>query len=101
MIKLFSSLLLVTLALASSARAEVRLPSEEEAQKMTAAMPSKARVKPAKPRRILVIGQNDAHAPVSYAAKALQIMGQKTGAFKAIISNDGSLLESEKLLEFD
>lgn len=79
----------------------VRLPSAEEIEKMTAAMPPKPAAAPARPRKLLVLGHNAWHAPVPYAAKALEIMARKTGAFEAVVTDDGAYLEPEKLAEFD
>ncbi len=97
----FLALLAVFLGTTGLFGAEVRLPSDEEIRKITTAMPSNAAVKPAKPRKLLVIGHNPSHPPVPYAAKAFEIMGERTGAFKAVVSDDGSIFEPERLREFD
>ena len=94
----------MALLLGSRARAAqepVRLPTDEETQKIMAAAPDKATVQPAKPRKVLVVGPNEAHLPVPFCAKAIEIMAKKTGAFEAVFSNDPAMFEQEKLGPFD
>jgi type 1 glutamine amidotransferase len=75
----------------------------EEIQKITQAMPDTAPAKPQKARKVLVftLTRGFAHSSVPVAAKALEIMGQKTGAFEATISDDPAMFEPEKLRAFD
>jgi len=84
-----------------AAQEPIRMPTDEEIQKMTAAMPDKPTAKPAQPRKVLVVGRNEAHLPVPFAAKALEIMAKKTGAFGAVFSNDPAMFEAESLKQFD
>jgi type 1 glutamine amidotransferase len=84
-----------------AAQEPVRMPTDDEIQKITAAMPDKPSVLPPKPRRVLVCGQNEAHLPVPFCAKALEIMGKKTGAFVAVFSNDPNMFEPANLRQFD
>lgn len=68
---------------------------------MERAMPAAARARPARPRRLLVLGRDDSHPPVPYAARALEILGRKTGAFEAVVTSDGSSLEPGSIEAFD
>jgi hypothetical protein len=77
------------------------MPTDGEIQKMTAAAPDKPTVQPAKPRKVLVCGQNEAHLPVPFCAKAIEIMARKTGAFDAVFSNDPAMFEADSLKQFD
>jgi uncharacterized protein len=79
------------------------VPSAEEIAKMDAAMPAKARVLPEKPRKLLVFSRSWGykHTARPYGAKAFEIMGQRTGAFEAVVSDDDSLFEPEKIRQFD
>jgi uncharacterized protein len=79
------------------------VPSAEEIAKMEAAMPAKARVPPEKPRKLLVFSRSWGykHTARPYGAKAFEIMGQRTGAFEAVVSDDDSLFEPEKIGQFD
>jgi type 1 glutamine amidotransferase len=58
-------------------------------------------VQPAKPRKLLVWGHVYTHLPVPFASKALEILGEKSGVFKAVVSDDPTMLLPEKLAEFD
>ena len=77
--------------------------SEADVKKMTDAMPDKAPAAPAKPRKVLVysfcIGFY--HGSIPHGNKCFEIMGAKTGAFEAVVSDDLSNFEADKLKEFD
>jgi hypothetical protein len=79
----------------------IRRPSDDEIRRMEDAMPDRATALPARPRRLLVVGHEPAHAPVPYCARALEIMGRATGAFEAVVTDDGSFFEPQKLAGFD
>ncbi|MHC4516945.1 MAG: ThuA domain-containing protein [Planctomycetota bacterium] len=78
-------------------------PSAEEVKKMWAAMLARGRVLPDEPRRVLVFSRSWGykHSAIPYGAKALEIMGEKTGAFEAVITNDEAMFEPENLKQFD
>lgn len=94
------------LALAPRARAEgysntSPIPPEAIA-KIEAAAPAEAPAKPKAKRRLLVFAPPDAyHASVPYSARAIELMGRKTGAFEATLSDDISVFEPESLAKFD
>jgi type 1 glutamine amidotransferase/HEAT repeat protein len=78
--------------------------SPEERVKLEAAIPSTAPVPPKKPRRLLVFDLNVGrfgHPSIPYANLAMELMGQKTGAFTATDTSDPAMLEPNRLLEFD
>ena len=91
---------LVRVAPLSAAEGE---PSAEEIKKMQAAMPARPRVQPAQPRKVLVFGRSWGykHSAIPYGAKAFEIMGQKTGAFEAVVTNDDAMFEPANLSQFD
>lgn len=78
-------------------------PSAEEIKKMEAAMPTEAVAKPAKPRKMLVMSlcQGFKHSSIPYWAKALEIMGDKTGAFSVVLTEDLNDFNAENLKQFD
>ncbi len=78
-------------------------PTAEEIAKMEAAMPTKAIVPPAKPRKLLVIDKLTGfyHDSIPYWNKALEIMGQKTGAFTVTLAHEVDVLSAENLKDFD
>ncbi len=75
----------------------------EEIQKITQAMPETAPAKPKKARKLLVftLTRGFPHSSVPVAAKAFEIMGQKTGAFEAVVSSDIAMFEPNTLQQFD
>ena len=78
-------------------------PTDEELRKITHAVPSQASVRPAQARRLLVFTKcrGYVHASIPYGAKAIELMGEKTGAFKATVSDDIAWFEPDRLREFD
>ena len=77
--------------------------NEKEIKAITDAMPDKAPAKPRKPRKVLVYSKCGGfyHGSIPYGNKAFEIMGKKTGAFEAVVSDDLSNFEADKLKEFD
>jgi len=77
--------------------------SEEDIRKIDAAIPKKATKKPARPRTVLVFSlcKGFRHGSIPYWNKALVMMGEKTGAFKATVSDDMEMLKPENLHKFD
>lgn len=88
----------------SNARAQERtvaMPTVEQIQKMQDAAPAEPAVAPKQPRKVLVWGRMHAHQPNPYAARALQIMGEKSGAFEAVVSEDPATLLPDSLDQYD
>jgi len=77
--------------------------SDADVQKITAAVPDKAPAKPAKPRKLLVFNLTKGfhHGSIPYGAKALEIMGRKTGAFETTVSTDPAVFKPDSLKAFD
>ncbi len=74
----------------------------EELAKIEAAVPTKATAKPLAPRKLLVFSVvNGNHTATPLGAKALELMGQKTGAFEVVHSTDPSIFKAENLKPFD
>lgn len=67
------------------------------------ALPTKATVTPQHARKLLVftLAEGFKHASIPYAAKALELMGQKTGAFTATISEDMASFAESNLKQYD
>ncbi|MHC4983126.1 MAG: ThuA domain-containing protein [Planctomycetota bacterium] len=72
-------------------------------EKVIKAMPSEARARPAKPRKVLVFNRCEGfrHGSIPLAAETFRLMGQKTGAFQAVLSEDMSAFDADKLKQFD
>lgn len=77
--------------------------TEQQIQQMRQAMPDKPIVEPAKPRTMLVFSLCNGfkHDCIPYWAKALDIMSEKTGAFKVVHSTDMGVFTQESLSKFD
>ena len=90
-------LLLCAVVAASSGAAKVN----EEA--IREAMPDAAPARPKQPRKVLVFNlcKGFRHGCIPTAAKCLEIMGEKTGAFTTVQSEDMSVFNKEDLAEFD
>jgi type 1 glutamine amidotransferase len=84
------------------------IPAHQEKQ-ILAAAPEKARVAPAKHRRVLIwstpehLMDKDPHKGycVPYGACAMRTLGEKTGAFEPVVSNDIVQFLPENIRQFD
>ena len=76
-----------------------------ERQRIEQALPAKATVKPAQPRRLLIFTRNveyKGHTPsIASACEAFARMGKKTGAFETTVSDDPAVFERTSLKQFD
>jgi type 1 glutamine amidotransferase/sugar phosphate isomerase/epimerase len=78
--------------------------NEEERNLIEKALPDKAAIQPKEPRRLLVFGLNvnyGGHPSIKYANYAFARMGEKTGAYETVISNDTAMFRRESLETFD
>jgi type 1 glutamine amidotransferase len=72
-----------------------------ERGRIVAALPAKAPATPRQPRKLLIFNGSANHPSVPYADLAMQLMGEKTGAFTTTISGDPSVLQAESLKQYD
>lgn len=77
--------------------------TEQEIQQITSAMPGQPVVKPAAQRTLLVFSlcKGHVHSCVPYWSKALEVMSEKTGAFKVVDSTDMSVFNADTLKQYD
>jgi len=70
---------------------------------METAAPDRATVQPRQPRRILAFTRSVGfhHDAIPYAARMVEIMGKKTGAWETVISDDPEMFRPEVLGNFD
>jgi type 1 glutamine amidotransferase len=80
---------------------DIRMPTRQEIARMEAAAPAQAPAKPAEPRKVLVWGHVWTHLPNPFANEALKVLGRKTGAFEATVSDDPNLLLPDRIRPFD
>jgi len=70
---------------------------------MTAALPDKPAAKPARPRKVLVLARaaGYVHSSIPLAAKTIEALGAKTGAWSAIVTYDAADIDAENLKQYD
>ena len=101
--KLPTLLTLAAFLAAPSANLQAKAPSEQDVQKIKDALPAEAPAKPAKARKILIFSKTNGfrHGSIATGAKALSLLGEKTGAWTAVHSEDDAMFEPETLKQFD
>ncbi len=81
--------------------------TKEQAERIRAAVPEKARVTPKEPRRVLIWNtpfmEQSPHKGYSIpqAEYAMKLLGEKTGAFEPVVSDDVAIFLPENLKGFD
>jgi type 1 glutamine amidotransferase len=75
----------------------------DKEKKITAAAPDKATVAPTAKRKLLACTRSVGfqHGSIPVCAKMLEILGNKSGAWETVISDDLAMFEPENLKEFD
>ncbi len=87
--------------LAGSAAAAV---NDANRKKMEEACPTEAPAKAAKPHKVLIYSHCNGfvhRGAIEHAKVVLHMMGEKTGAYTAVVSDDLSNFEADKIKEFD
>lgn len=84
-----------------SANPQVACPADVD--KMMAALPDKAPATPLKPRKILVLGRaaGFVHSSIPLAAKFVDAVGSKTGAWTTTITYDAADINTANLQQYD
>ena len=80
-----------------------RVACQSDVDKMMAALPDTAYAKPATPRKVLVLGHaaGFVHSSIPLAAKMMEEMGKKTGAWTATTTYDPADINTENLKQYD
>jgi type 1 glutamine amidotransferase len=78
-------------------------PKPEHVQAMLAALPEKAPARPRRPRRVLVLGKaaGFVHSSIPLAARTIEEMGKKTGAWSATITYEPADVNEKNLAQYD
>lgn len=78
-------------------------PKLEDQQKMEAALPTSAPAKPLKPRQVLVLckAAGFVHSSIPLAAKTVEELGAKTGAWTTDVSYDSAVITADNLKKYD
>lgn len=98
------ALIAATFCLSNNAmHAQLREVTPQELAKIKEALPEKAPAKPKKPRKVLLFSKTAGfrHSSISVGVKSLTMLGNKTGAFTAVHTEDESVFEPDRLKEFD
>ncbi|HEX9092575.1 MAG TPA: ThuA domain-containing protein, partial [Coriobacteriia bacterium] len=86
-----------------AARPQNQVPRPEDVAATMAALPEKAPARPRRPRKVLVLGKaaGFVHTSIPIAARAVQEMGLKTGAWATTITYDPADVNDENLAHYD
>jgi type 1 glutamine amidotransferase len=78
-------------------------PNPADVEKMMAALPDKAPATPLRPRKVLVLCKTAGfvHSCIPLAARTVEEMGKKTGAWATTISYDSATINEENLKQYD
>ncbi len=78
-------------------------PPPQDVAAMLAALPESAPAKPLRPRKVLVLGRCDGfvHASIPLAARTIEEIGKKTGAWSTTISYDPADVNAANLKQYD
>ncbi len=78
-------------------------PSPADVQAMTAALPDTAYAKPTRPRKVLVLAKaaGFVHTSIPIAAKSVEALGTKTGAWSTVITYDSADINAQNLKQYD
>jgi len=90
-------------AIAGASRPQPQTPRPADVQRMMAALPASAPAKPAHPRKVLVLAKANGfvHTCIPLAAKTVEALGNKTGAWSTSISYDASVITADNLKQYD
>jgi type 1 glutamine amidotransferase len=82
---------------------QAQTPKPEDVQKMMAALPDKAPAKPLHPRNVLVLCKANGfvHSSIPLAAKTVEALGAKTGAWTATVTYDAADITAQNLKQYD
>ena len=76
---------------------------QDMVDKIVAALPDKAPATPAQARKILIYTRANGfvHSSIPYGAEALRLMGEKTRAYTATVTDDPKSFEPDNLKQYD
>jgi type 1 glutamine amidotransferase len=78
-------------------------PNPADVEKMMAVLPDKAPAKPRQPRKVLVLAKaaGYVHSCIPLAAKTVEALGAKTGAWTTAITYDPAAISEQNLKQYD
>ncbi|HUT24385.1 MAG TPA: ThuA domain-containing protein [Sumerlaeia bacterium] len=98
--RILAHLVFTTTLSVSVASAEI---PKGDRDKILKAAPGDAPAKPRKPRKVLVFSRMAGfkHLSTPWGAEALRILGEKTGAYEPVLSDDLAMFDRDNLFQFD
>ena len=83
--------------------AQNQTPNAGDVEKMMAALPARAPAKPKQPRRVLVLARaaGFVHSSIPLAARTVDELGKKTGAWSTTITYDAADINESNLKQYD
>ena len=80
-----------------------RTPCPGDVSAMIAALPAAAPARPARPRKVLVLARaaGYVHSSIPLAARTVEELGRKTGAWTTTISYDAADIDTKTLAQYD
>lgn len=99
-IRLSICFLLLALLPATASFGQVK---PEVIEKISSALPAASPAKPGQPRKVLLFSKTNGfrHGSIPVGVKSLTMLGEKTGAYTAVHSEDEAMFEADKLKQFD
>ena len=88
---------------AGGGRGQNQIPKQADVDAMMAVLPATAPARPLRPRRVLVLcnAQGFVHSSIPLAAKMVEALGTKTGAWTTVITYNPADINAENLKQFD
>jgi type 1 glutamine amidotransferase len=86
-----------------AAQPQPQTPKPEDVQKMMAALPDHAPAKSLHPRKVLVLSKANGfvHSCIPLAARTVEALGTKTGAWTTTVTYDSADITEQKLKQYD
>ncbi len=99
---ILTSMVIAAGAIVSNASAEVKV-SDDVIKRIEAALPAAAPAKPRAERKVLLFSKTNGfrHGSIATGVTSLTMLGEKTGAWSAVHSEDDAMFEPETLKQFD
>ena len=87
----------------AAGRGDGRTPNDTDVQEMLKVLPATAPARPARPRRVLVLANSPGftHSSIPLAARTIEELGRKTGAWSTAVSYDPNVITTENLKQYD
>lgn len=95
--------LLAAVPTTASAQRELKPLSEEQIAKIRKALPEKPTLRPTEPRKVLIFWRCGGffHGSIRVGNVALKMLGDETGAYESVVTDDPSMFNPDKLNQFD